>query len=95
MVFRYPEDPSTDFIKRVAGIPGDEVAYLNQKLTLNGQPVPVQPQGEFYDEDSMRYSPMFTEKLGAAEHRRALHDVGQLADVAGPSVRRQQRQGLF
>jgi len=51
------------------GVPGDEIAYVNQKLTVNGQPVPVQAQGEYYDEDSLRYSPQFSEKLGAAEHR--------------------------
>ena len=69
MVFRYPVDPRVDYIKRVVGIPGDEVAYLNQKLSINGQPVPTQALGEFYDEDSMRYAPMFSELLGSVEHR--------------------------
>jgi len=69
MVFRYPVDPRVDYIKRVVGIPGDEVAWLNQKLTINGQPVPTKALGEFYDEDSMRYVPMFSESLGAVEHR--------------------------
>ena len=41
MVFRYPEDPSLDYIKRVVGLPGDTVAYQNKKLTINGQPVPT------------------------------------------------------
>jgi signal peptidase I len=40
MVFRFPPRPSADYIKRVVGIPGDEVAYLNKKLTINGQVVP-------------------------------------------------------
>ncbi len=39
MVFRYPPKPSMDYIKRVVGVPGDEVAYLNKKLTINGKPV--------------------------------------------------------
>jgi len=69
MVFRYPVDPRVDYIKRVVAIPGDEVAYLNQKLSINGQPVPTKALGEFYDEDSMRYMPMFSELLGAVEHR--------------------------
>jgi signal peptidase I len=69
MVFRYPVDPRVDYIKRVVGIPGDEVAYLNQKLSINGQPVPTEALGEFYDEDSMRYVPMFSERLGSVEHR--------------------------
>jgi signal peptidase I len=69
MVFRYPVDPRVDYIKRVVGLPGDEITYANQKLSVNGQVVPLQSQGEFYNEDRLRYSPMFSEKLGEHEHR--------------------------
>ncbi len=69
MVFRYPVDPRQDYIKRVVGIPGDEVTYANQTLSINGQPVATVAKGEFYDEDSLRYSPLFSEKLGAVEHQ--------------------------
>jgi len=69
MVFRFPEDTSIDFIKRVAGIPGDEVSYLNQKLYINGQLAPTQPQGDYYDEDGITYRPRFLEKLGEQDHQ--------------------------
>jgi signal peptidase I len=69
VVFRYPVDPRVDYIKRVVGVPGDEVRYSGQKLFVNGQPVQTVAQGEYYDEDSLRYAPLFTEKLGAVEHR--------------------------
>jgi signal peptidase I len=69
MVFRYPVDPRLDYIKRVVAVPGDEITYANQRLIINGEPVPVTPLGEFYDEDSLRYSPHFSEKLGSVEHR--------------------------
>jgi len=69
VVFRYPPDPRIDYIKRVVGVPGDEVAYLNKQLTINGQPVPTAKLPDFYDEDSLRYSQQASEKLGAAEHR--------------------------
>jgi signal peptidase I len=69
MVFRYPVDPRLDYIKRVVGLPGDEVAYLNQRLSINGQPVPTVPLGEHFDDDSLSYAPLFSEKLGAVEHR--------------------------
>ena len=68
MVFRYPMDTRIDYIKRVVGVPGDEVAYLNQTLTINGKPVPTRADGDFYDEESMRYAPRFAEKLGSIEH---------------------------
>jgi signal peptidase I len=42
MVFRFPKDPSTDYIKRVVGVPGDEVVFRNQQLFLNGQQVPTE-----------------------------------------------------
>ena len=69
MVFRFPSDPSKDYIKRVVGLPGDEVAYLNKKLIINGQPVPSKPLPDYYDEDSVRYTQQFSEKLGSVEHR--------------------------
>ncbi|WP_018150301.1 signal peptidase I [Leeia oryzae] len=35
MVFHYPPEPGKDFIKRVVGLPGDEVEYRNKQLTIN------------------------------------------------------------
>jgi signal peptidase I len=55
IVFRYPVDTRVDYIKRAVGVPGDEVAYINQKLLINGQPVPLEAKGEFYDDDTRRY----------------------------------------
>jgi len=39
VVFRFPEDESIDFIKRVIGVPGDVVQYRDKHLTINGVPV--------------------------------------------------------
>src|SRR5262245_66429046 len=36
MVFRFPEDPSIDYIKRVVGVPGAKIVYENKRLTING-----------------------------------------------------------
>ena len=69
MVFRYPSDTRLDYIKRVVGLPGDEVAYLNQRLSINGKAIETTAQGEHYDEDSLSYAPMFTEKLGDKTHK--------------------------
>ena len=69
MVFRYPVNPSLDYIKRVVGVPGDTVAYINKRLTINGQLVEQTPLAEFYDEDSVKYSLQFSENLTGANHR--------------------------
>ncbi len=69
MVFRYPPQPSMDYIKRVVGVPGDEVAYLNKRLTVNGKPVETSALPDFFDEDAMRYFKQFDEQLGEHRHR--------------------------
>jgi signal peptidase I len=69
MVFRYPPQPSLDYIKRVVGLPGDEVAYLNKKLTINGKPLEKKAMPEFFDEDSLRYTQQFEESTASGERK--------------------------
>lgn len=69
MVFRYPEDPSLDYIKRVIGVPGDKVAYQNKKLTINGQPLEIKQIEDYLHPDRLYYSKQFLEKTGKVEHR--------------------------
>ncbi len=47
VVFRYPEDPSIPFIKRVIGLPGDHIAYhnINKTIYINGEPIPQEYYG--------------------------------------------------
>jgi signal peptidase I len=82
MVFRYPPKPSLDYIKRVVGVPGDQISYLNKKLTINGQPVSKQPVADFFDEDAMRYFKQFEEDLGTRRHR-LLNDDERPAFIPG------------
>ena len=39
VVFKYPEEPERDFIKRVIGLPGDTVELRNKKVHVNGKPL--------------------------------------------------------
>ena len=82
MVFRYPPKPSLDYIKRVVGVPGDEVAYLDKKLTINGQPVSKSALPEFFDEDAMLYFKQFEEVLGDRRHR-ILNDDNRPSFIPG------------
>ena len=85
MVFRYPPQPSLDYIKRVVGVPGDEVAYLNKKLTINGQPVSKEALPEYFDEDAMRYLKQFGENLGNKQHK-LLNDDSRRAGISEAEV---------
>jgi len=82
MVFRYPPKPSLDYIKRVVGVPGDEVAYLNKKLTINGKPLPKTALSDFFDEDSLRYAKQFQEVNGDSRYR-LLNDDDRPAFIPG------------
>jgi signal peptidase I len=39
VVFKYPDEPERDFIKRVVGLPGDTVELRNKEVFINGQPL--------------------------------------------------------
>lgn len=62
MVFRYPEDGKTNYIKRVVGLPGDHILYRNKQLFINGEPVEARFVARLPPVELRR------EKLGEVEH---------------------------
>lgn len=84
MVFRYPVDPSVDYIKRVVGLPGDQVAYLDKKLYINGKEVPRKADGQYFEPDRVAYTAQFIESLGDKPHKilldeRRSQDIGPIS----------------
>jgi signal peptidase I len=51
VVFRYPLNPSTDYIKRIVGLPGDHITFVNKQLYVNGVPAKQELMGEYIEID--------------------------------------------
>lgn len=74
MVFRYPDDPSLDYIKRVVGVPGDRIEYRDKRLSINGQPVPRKQIEDYLSRERMQYSRRYLETLNGREHQIMIED---------------------
>lgn len=83
MVFRYPEDPSLDYIKRVIGVPGDKIVYKNKRLTINGKEMSYRRLPDYLDEERLSYSKQYLENLDGVKHR-ILNDDRVPAYVQNP-----------
>ena len=69
LVFKYPEQPDRDFIKRVIGLPGETLEVRQKKVYINGKPL---------DEP---YTHFLTAPAGSAFHEETSFDV---RDQYGP-----------
>lgn len=80
IVFRFPEDESKNFIKRVVGVPQDKVEIRKGILLINDQPVPVADVGRSGDKEQgpvpqQGWPRLLEEQLGNVKHRiQHLHD---------------------
>src|SRR5262244_1208895 len=54
VVFRLPKDDSTDYIKRVIGLPGDRIQMMDGVLHINGAPVKREQISDFIDQEEGR-----------------------------------------
>lgn len=72
VVFKWPGDGRTDYIKRVVGLPGDEVWYRNKTVYVNGEPQGQLPVGAYTGVGSgevMTGAREGMENLAGVEHR--------------------------
>jgi signal peptidase I len=79
VVFRYPVDPKVNFIKRLVGLPGDQISYRDKRLYINGEQVPAEPLGHYGSADVKCATPgpdamRFSETLGEVNHDILLHE---------------------
>jgi signal peptidase I len=86
MVFRYPENPGLDYIKRVVGTPGDRIEYRNKRLSVNGQLVKVDAAEDYqYVEGSLSFvnALRFWEQLGDHRHSIIINPDAPVLQLAG------------
>lgn len=72
VVFRFPRDPSVDYIKRIVGLPGDRLEYRDKVLYVNGQPMSQELNGTYADKGtgmSMTGASLRIETLGNVQHK--------------------------
>lgn len=66
VIFRYPKDPSLDYIKRCIATEGQTVSIVNKNLLVDGEPFPKPPEMKFIDRSII---PRPTTKYGIRTYR--------------------------
>jgi signal peptidase I len=84
VVFRFPKDPTMDYIKRIIGLPGDRIAYYNKQIYLNGVPVKQTSLGD-YEGTYQTGGMMGAESLVSEDLDGVTHDI--LVRKGEPSAR--------
>jgi signal peptidase I len=69
VVFRLPSDPSTNYIKRLVGLPGDHIVVREKRVYVNGEEMPVRLDGMFEPFASTPLAQIGVETLGTVDHR--------------------------
>jgi signal peptidase I len=83
-VFRYPEDPTLDYIKRVVGVPGDKIVYHNKQLRINGEPVTLEYAETYVKADAqggMGAITVFNEDLPGQTHQILINQLRGTRDM--------------
>ncbi|MEW5756950.1 MAG: signal peptidase I [Pseudomonadota bacterium] len=89
VVFRYPKEPSIDYIKRVVGVPGDVIGYYDKQLYINGKPLTRAAVGRYEGVGAgvtMSGNEVYQETLSAVTHQIMIdpHKPTQSGEITVP-----------
>jgi len=85
VVFRWPRDPSSDFIKRIVGVPGDRLVYKDKTLYVNGEVAALEADGVYAASGSssdVRYR--MRETINGVEHHILVDPNRPVDSLCGP-----------
>jgi signal peptidase I len=95
VVFRYPKDPSVNYIKRLVGLPGDHIQVSHDRVTVNGKPVPFDIIGP-YEDGCYLHMQLAVEHLGTHTHQAMLCPVPlDIRPDAAPGCNRPNARGYY
>lgn len=90
IVFKYPRDPSINYIKRVVGLPGDVIQIREKVLYINNKPISIEritdkaQEGGIETEDDKRMLTLYTEDLEGVKHSVLYNSNSLLNSDYGP-----------
>jgi signal peptidase I len=97
-VFHFPPDPTIDYIKRVVGLPGDQIKYEDKHLTINGKPLDEAFEADYNyintskDEFGREQKVSLTaakmvEQLGDVNHNILIHPFENVYEPGAPGFK--------
>ena len=80
VVFRFPPDPSVNYIKRLIGLPGDTITYRDKQLFVNGEQIEQTATRRWASNDVKCTTPetdamLYDEAVGGVDHNILLHEM--------------------
>lgn len=84
IVFRNPLTPELTYVKRIIGVPGDRISYIDKRLSINGKALDTTPTGQYKNENREYSSDSFIETLDGLKHT-ILTDKDAAPSIENPS----------